>query len=182
MKKGLAGLSFRSPSLIQKMSLEANESKRSIIGQSKNGTGKTLAFLLVLLSNISFKPEKQNVLQSIVISPSRELALQTHDLVVKLTAYASPPIKTIVTIGGQALSSDIKNIKLLSPQILVGSLGRVIHLVKEELISLENISVFVVDEADNLFIEKSFKFDMHGLIALTSKRMSNYCLFSNLYK
>jgi len=170
LKKGLKSNSFLFPSDIQKQSLE--NYKFNIIAQSKNGTGKTLAFLLVVLANIepkSIASQQSNCLECIILSPSRELALQTNELLLKITSYASPPIRTIVTIGGQPLKADIDTLKITKPQILVGSLGRVIHLVKEEIISLENIKEIVIDEADQMFTDKSFKFDMHGLISLLPK-------------
>ncbi len=165
LQKGLAGYGIQSASLIQRLSWAANARRANIIGQSKNGTGKTLAYLGVTLSNIRLSAERPRPIQAIVLSPSRELALQTHDLIVRLSAYASPPLSSVVVVGGQPLAADIASVALF-PDVVVGSLGRVVHLVKEEIISLQSLRVLVVDEADQMFSEKSFKFDLHGLIGL----------------
>ncbi len=173
LKKGLTGCGFRVPSLIQHLTIEAiAEHHQNIVAQSKNGTGKTLAFLLAVFSLVlpaPVNPDKKQHIECIVLSPSRELAMQTHSLISKLTAYASPPIRAVVAVGGQPLKSDIANLTTQFPQILVCSPGRVVHLIKEEIISLENLRTLVLDEADQLFTDRSFKFDLHGLIALLPK-------------
>ena len=169
IKKSLKSHGYHAPSLIQKLTLEATTSHSNIIGQSKNGTGKTLAFLLAIFSNIVPKPipeEDQSCLECIILSPTRELAQQTYNIINDITAYANPPVRVIMTIGGQLWKGDIERLKTLKPQILVGTLGRVVHLIKEEIVGLQNMKELVVDEADQLFTDKSFKFDLHGLISL----------------
>jgi len=172
LKKWLKGNNFIVPSHIQRLSLEVNDKRCNIIGQAKNGTGKTLAFLLIVLSNVLPKPIPENdksCLECIILTPTRELAQQIYTIITDVTAYASPAMRVAKTIGGQILKSDIETLRVMKPQILVGSLGRVVHLIKEEIIFLEGVKELVVDEADQLFLDKSFKFDIHGLISLLPK-------------
>eukprot|EP00826_Nyctotherus_ovalis_P036595 TRINITY_DN3261_c0_g2_i1.p1 TRINITY_DN3261_c0_g2~~TRINITY_DN3261_c0_g2_i1.p1 ORF type:complete len:346 (-),score=63.60 TRINITY_DN3261_c0_g2_i1:658-1695(-) len=169
LRKWLKANNFLVPSHIQKLSLEVNSVRSNIIAQSKNGTGKTLAFLLVLLSNLTPKEKPENdesCLECIILAPTRELVQQIYTIITDITAYASPALRVLKTIGGQLVKGDIDNLKAMRPQVLVGSLGRVVHLIKEEVICLGAVKTLVVDEADQLFVDKSFKFDMRGLVSL----------------
>ena len=115
------------------------------VGQAQTGTGKTAAFVLPLLQNLD--PNSKDV-QSIILSPTRELANQICDEVYKLGKYSK--IKTLAIFGGTPYEKQIRGLKRDRPQIVVGTPGRVMDLIKQGILKLDKVKFFVLDEADEM--------------------------------
>lgn len=146
---GIFEAGFESPSPIQCESIPAAATGRDILARAKNGTGKTAAFIIPTLQKI--KP-KVNKIQALVLVPTRELALQTSQVVKMLSKHMG--IQVMVTTGGTSLRDDI--LRLHDPvHILVGTPGRVLDLASRKLANFDSCETFVMDEADKM-LSKEF--------------------------
>ena len=99
---------------------------RELIVKSKTGSGKTLAFLLPLVEMIQASPDR-NKLQTIILEPTRELAVQVQEHINKMTR-----LKSVVVTGGgvQSPYSNMNHIRAVKPHIIVATPGRLIDLIE----------------------------------------------------
>lgn len=140
--KGVYAMRFQKPSRIQERALPlllANP-PTNMIGQSQSGTGKTAAFVLTMLSRVDFT--KQTV-QALCLAPSRELARQIMDSVTEMGQFT--PVTTMM-----ALKDSIAKGQKITAQIVVGTPGTVMDIIKKGGISTRDVKVLVLDEADNM--------------------------------
>ncbi|MGX7264481.1 DEAD/DEAH box helicase [Enterococcus crotali] len=138
---------FSEPSMIQEKSFQPLKDKKNVLGISPTGSGKTLAYVLPLLLNV----EKDQGSQLLILAPSQELAVQISQVV---RDWAAPlQLKTHSLIGGANVGRQIEKLKK-KPEILVGTPGRVLELVKTKKIKSHLLQTIVMDEVDQLFHEK----------------------------
>lgn len=141
---GIFEAGFEKPSPIQEEAIPVALMGRDILARAKNGTGKTAAFVIPTLEKI--KP-KYNKIQALMLVPTRELALQTSQVVKTLAKHMN--INTMVTTGGTSLRDDI--LRLHDPvHVMVGTPGRVLDLASRKLAVFDECKVFVMDEADKM--------------------------------
>lgn len=140
--KGLYGMKFNKPSKIQEKALPLllKNPPTNMIGQSQSGTGKTAAFSLTMLSRVD---ETQHYVQAICLSPARELARQTLEVVQTMGRFTKVTSRLLVP-GTYSANTDFNE------QILVGTPGTLLELIRKRRISLLKVKVFVLDEADNM--------------------------------
>lgn len=140
--KGLYAMKFSKPSKIQEKALPLllSNPPKNMIGQSQSGTGKTAAFALTMLSRVD---ETNSNVQAICLSPARELARQTLDVIQEMGKFTN--IKTQLLVPG-SLERGAK----VDGQILVGTPGFILDMIRKKVISTGNVKVFVLDEADNM--------------------------------
>lgn len=136
-------LNFVVPTPIQVQSIPVALTGADLIGIAQTGTGKTLAFGLPILQRL-FK-EQTNV--SLVILPTRELALQVDEFFKKLGA--SSQLKTTVLIGGANMSRQIQQLKR-RPHVIISTPGRLIDHLHRKTINLSSVGTLVLDEADRM--------------------------------
>lgn len=147
---GIFEAGFEKPSPIQEEAIPVALMGRDILARAKNGTGKTAAFVIPTLEKI--KP-RLNKIQALILVPTRELALQTSQVVKTLSKHME--INTMVTTGGTSLRDDI--LRLHDPvHIMVGTPGRVLDLASRRLAVFDECKVFVMDEADKM-LSREFK-------------------------
>ena len=168
--RGIYGYGFEKPSLIQQKAILPIIEQNDVIAQAQSGTGKTAAFAIGTLQLI--EPEKDEI-QCLVLSPTRELANQTSIVYQFLGEYLG--IKVCLIIGGIRLGTSIDKLNE-GPQILVGSPGRVLDLIKRKRISLSYLKTFVLDEADEM-LSKGFLETIKEIISLIPTT-TNILLFS----
>jgi len=147
--RGIYGYGFEKPSIIQQKAIIPILENRDVIAQAQSGTGKTAAFAIGTLQLIE---EDKDDIQCLVLSPTRELANQTSIVYKFLGEYLK--VRICLLIGGIRVGNDIDKLKE-SPQVLVGSPGRVLDLIKKKRISLGYLKSFVLDEADEM-LSKGF--------------------------
>jgi ATP-dependent RNA helicase DDX6/DHH1 len=141
---GIYEMGYERPSPIQEESIPVALAGRDILARAKNGTGKTAAFCIPVLQKID---SKKNIIQALILVPTRELALQTSQVCKQLGKYLN--LQVMVTTGGTSLRDDI--LRLEEPvQLLVATPGRVLDLASRGLANLKSCSVMVMDEADKL--------------------------------
>lgn len=140
--KGLYAMKFQKPSKIQEKALPLllSNPPRNFIGQSQSGTGKTAAFSLTMLSRVD---ESINLPQAIVLSPARELARQTMDVISEMSKYTNTKVQL-------AVPGFIERGAHVNAQIIVGTPGLVLDLITRKQINASQVRIFVLDEADNM--------------------------------
>ena len=157
--RGIYGYGFEKPSIIQQKAILPIIKGNDVIAQAQSGTGKTAAFAIGTLQLV--EPEKDEI-QCLILSPTRELAHQTSIVYQFLGEYLK--IKVCLLIGGTKVGADIDKLKE-GPQVLVGSPGRVLDLIKRKRISLGYLQTFVLDEADEM-LSKGFLETIKEIISL----------------
>jgi superfamily II DNA/RNA helicase len=150
--KGLYLNSFNAPSSIQVKGIEAITSGKDCIIQSQSGTGKTVTFLVGIINRLA----KINNGKILILTPTRELANQTYSVASNIIKYSDYNIE--LCVGGT-------EIKYYNNTIIIGTLGRLLHMISAKRLLIENITNFVIDEADNMADEKDTK-DLSTLISL----------------
>lgn len=162
IQKGIADLGFENPTPIQYEVIPFLLSEeRDLIGLAQTGTGKTAAFGLPIIQQIETK-SKQTA--AIILCPTRELCLQiTKDL----ESYAKyiKGLKITAVYGGANIQTQIKSLNSGS-QIVVGTPGRVIDLIKRKKLKLGHIEFLALDEADEM-LNMGFKEDLDTILAET---------------
>ncbi|SSD62142.1 probable ATP-dependent RNA helicase DHH1 [Saccharomycodes ludwigii] len=147
---GIFEAGFENPSPIQEESIPIAIAGRDILARAKNGTGKTAAFVIPTLEKL--KP-KVNKIQALILVPTRELALQTSQVVRTLGKHLN--ISCMVSTGGTNLRDDI--LRLHEPvHVLVGTPGRVLDLASRKVADLSECHMFIMDEADKM-LSRDFK-------------------------
>jgi len=140
----LSDMKFEEMTEIQEQTIPAILKGRNIIGEARTGTGKTAAFAIPILEKIDVN---KNHVQAVIMSPTRELALQIVDEFKKLAKYEKVSILPIV--GGMSMSDQIKRIKT-GAQIIVATPGRLVDHLNRKRINLKETNFFVIDEVDEM--------------------------------
>jgi ATP-dependent RNA helicase DeaD len=157
---------YKEPTEIQSKAIPIlMEGEQDIIAQSQTGTGKTLCFALPLIEKIKGGKE----IKAIILSPTRELALQTTDEFNKLRG--SNELKVLTVYGGASISDQLNKLRR-GVDIVVGTPGRVIDLIDRGDLAINKIQYFVLDEADEM-LNMGFIGDIEKILKQTpnNKRM-----------
>jgi len=116
-----------------------------VLTQAKSGMGKTAIFVLAILNKLD---EKSEPLSCLILGHTRELAYQIKREFDRFSKYIK--VKSEVVYGGENIQKNIKYINENKPQILVGTPGRVLALLRGKYISLDKLKYFILDECDKL--------------------------------
>ncbi len=169
--EALASKGIIEPFPIQEQTIPLALTGQDIIGQAKTGTGKTFGFGLPLIQRLGLHPEPG--VKALVVVPTRELCVQvTEDLEL---AASNRDVKIVSIYGGKAYEGQIEQLKA-GAQIVVGTPGRLLDLASQRLLSLANVEVMVLDEADKM-LDLGFLSDIEKLFAQT-KPTRHTMLFS----
>ena len=144
--RALNEMGFEEPTPIQAESIPAAMAGKDMIGQAQTGTGKTAAYGIPVLEKILAAPPTKDV-QTIVLSPTRELAMQVAEEINHLAQFTS--IQALPIYGGQDMGRQLRRLRKC-PQIVVATPGRLIDHMKRGTIQLGSISTVVLDEADEM--------------------------------
>ena len=140
-----------------------NEEPKSIIARAKNGTGKTASFVIPILKKINTQSKD---VQSLILVPTRELALQISSTIRELGKYLN--VQCMISTGGTNLKDDIY--RLYNPvQVVVGTPGRVCDLASKGVLKLNNCPILVLDEADKL-LSQDFQDIVEKILAKLPKK------------
>ncbi|WP_409271019.1 DEAD/DEAH box helicase [Neobacillus sp. SCS-31] len=132
------------PTPIQKQAIPVVLDERDIIAQAQTGTGKTLAFVLPIIGKIDTDADR---IQALIVTPTRELALQITAELEKLVA--SMDVSVLAVYGGQDVDKQLKKLQK-RVHIVVGTPGRLLDHIRRETVRLGEISFLVLDEADQM--------------------------------
>jgi ATP-dependent RNA helicase DeaD len=156
--KAVENLGFEEATPIQTLSIPKMMAGGDIIGQAQTGTGKTAAFGIPILEKVDNK--KRNV-QAIILCPTRELALQVAEEL-KLLAKYKKGINIAAVYGGQPIQRQI-SVLSRGAHIIIGTPGRVLDHLERKTLNLSNISIVVLDEADEM-LDMGFRDDIEAIL------------------
>ena len=169
--RGVYEYGFEDPSTIQKQSIPPMIDGKDLIAQAQSGTGKTGAFTVGTLMSIDIE---DNNIQAILMSPTRELAMQTQHVCKELGKHIKE-LKIQLCVGGEPIDKCVAGLKLI-PQIVIGTPGRIYDMINRGEINTSNIKLFVLDEADEM-LSRGFKEQIYNIVTLLNKN-TQICLFS----
>ncbi len=145
LRSNLQKHGFINPTDVQAQAIPPALEGRDVVATAQTGTGKTLAFVIPMLQNLAEKPG--NGVKAVVLSPTRELAIQIHEAFTKLAAGTG--IKAAVVVGGLSESTQLRAINQGS-QVIIATPGRLCDFLNRRLVRLGNVQTLVLDEADRM--------------------------------
>ena len=143
--RAVQAVGYEIPTPIQSNTIPPLLEGHDVLGHAPTGTGKTAAFALPLLARLDIK---SNVVQTIVLTPTRELAIQVAEA---FTRYAThiPELRILPIYGGQEYGGQVRQLKR-GVQVVVGTPGRVMDHMRRGTLKLDKLSALVLDEADEM--------------------------------
>ncbi|MDI1353165.1 MAG: DEAD/DEAH box helicase [bacterium] len=165
INKALEDMKFTVPSPIQAQTIPLLIEGRDAIALAQTGTGKTAAFALPILQNLSSTVQGT---QALILAPTRELAIQVAEQFELLSAHQRG-VTIAVLCGGQEYSKQLKQLRG-GAQVVVGTPGRILDHIARGTLPLDNLSTFILDEADEM-LRMGFIEDVETILArLPEKR------------
>jgi ATP-dependent RNA helicase DeaD len=146
------------PTPIQAAALEPLLRGRDVIGQARTGSGKTLAFGIPIVERVD---PRRRAVQALVLTPTRELAVQVGSVLEALTAKRD--LEVALLFGGRAAGPQRKSLER-GAQIVVGTPGRVLDFIRQGVLRLNALDVLVLDEADEM-LDRGFAPDVTSILA-----------------
>ncbi|XP_050336995.1 uncharacterized protein LOC126763490 [Bactrocera neohumeralis] len=169
VRKGLQKTGFVYPTGIQATSIPMGKSGLDLLVQSKSGTGKTLIFCTIILEAYRMDLTEP---QSLIVAPTREIAVQI-ELVLNQIGSCCNGFRAVSVIGGLDVADDRK--RLHGAKAVVGTPGRLLHLIQNNVLNTSKIRLLVLDEADKMYTQ-SFRQDLRRIQnALPAKRQTIAC-------
>jgi translation initiation factor 4A len=175
--RGIYSYGFERPSPIQKKAIKPIMARRDIIAQAQSGTGKTAAFSIGALSIVNLQ---NNFTQVLILSPTRELTIQTSNVVKSLGSMMNG-LKVQSVYGGSPYEESNYFSDKNTPHVICGCPGRVYDLMRKNKIASSNIALIILDEADEM-LSNGFKEQVYNIfqyfnndiqVALFSATLSN---------
>ncbi|MDM9385768.1 DEAD/DEAH box helicase [Chlorogloeopsis sp. ULAP01] len=166
----LEKLGFTAPTNIQAQAIPQLLAGRDVVGQSQTGTGKTAAFSLPILERLDVS---QKAVQALILTPTRELAIQVQNAVCEF--ISNQGLRVLAIYGGQSIDRQILQLKR-GVHIVVGTPGRVIDLLERGSLKLDRVKWFVLDEADEM-LSMGFIDDVERILSQAPKERQT-ALFS----
>ena len=148
---------FVEPSPIQELTIPLALEGKDVIGQAQTGTGKTAAFGLPALDKID---TSRNLVQALVIAPTRELAVQGQEELFRFGREKGVKVRSVY--GGSSIEKQIKALRS-GAHIVVGTPGRLLDLIKRKALKLEHVETLILDEADEM-LNMGFLEDIEAII------------------
>ncbi|KAF6008967.1 hypothetical protein HII12_003856 [Brettanomyces bruxellensis] len=159
---------YRQPTPIQRKTIPLIMESRDVVGMARTGSGKTAAFLVPLIEKLRQHSPKIGV-RAIVLSPTRELAIQTYRQLREFSKGTG--IRSLLLVGGDSLEDQFSAM-MDNPDAVIATPGRLLHLQVEMRLSLKTVEYIVYDEADRLF-EMGFSEQLNEILAcLPDERQS----------
>ncbi|MEG1481733.1 DEAD/DEAH box helicase [Clostridium sp.] len=166
-------MGVKSPTPIQSESIPFIKNGKDVIAEAQTGTGKTLAFLLPMFDNIS---EKDNNIQGLIVSPTRELAIQITEEATKLTEGKNINILSIY--GGQDISKQLKKLKG-GVHLVIATPGRLLDHLNKGTVNLSKLKTLVIDEADQMLF-MGFRNEIEAIMKKTPKKHQTLCFSATM--
>ena len=166
--KALKDKQYTEPTSIQQKAIPIVLNRRDILGVAQTGTGKTAAFaipIIQLIHRIEGQEKARPKLRALIVTPTRELAIQIDENIEAYSKYTS--LKHTVIFGGVKQFKQVEKLRR-GVHILTATPGRLLDLISQGIISLDDIKMFVLDEADRM-LDMGFIHDIKKLIKLLPK-------------
>ena len=164
--KGLASLNFSIPTPIQSKTIPVALEGKDVVGGAVTGSGKTAAFLIPILERLMYRPRRTATTRVVILTPTRELALQCFNVAKKLASFTD--ITLGQAIGGLNSREQEKQLKL-RPDIVIATPGRFIDLERNSSsFAVNMIEILVLDEADRM-LEEGFADELNEILTRIPK-------------
>lgn len=170
--KAITEKGYSSPTAIQEQAIPLILEGGDLLAGSQTGTGKTAGFAIPMLQNLMKRPDSGKI-RALILTPTRELAAQIKENVDELAKHL--PLKSAVIFGGVTIKSQVKALSQ-GNDIVIATPGRLLDLINQKIISLSNIEILVLDEADRM-LDMGFIHDIRRILKLLPSKRQNL-LFS----
>ena len=165
---GLDDMNFQEMTPVQEHTIPVILEGRDIIGCAQTGTGKTAAYTLPLLNRLLIEGNEDNVIKSVIIVPTRELAQQI-DQQFQGFSYYLPVSTTVVYGGGDGKGWDVqKRGMLMGSDVVIATPGRMISHIQNSGIDLSHVECLILDEADRM-LDMGFSEDIMKIVSYMPK-------------
>lgn len=170
--KALKDKNYQTPTPIQAKAIPSVLKRKDVLACAQTGTGKTAAFaipIVQLIQRIEGEKKQKPVIRSLIVTPTRELAIQIDENIQAYSKYTS--VKSTVIFGGVKQGKQVEKLRK-GVHILVATPGRLLDLINQGYIHLDTVKMFVLDEADRM-LDMGFINDIRKILKLLpSKRQS----------
>ncbi|KAF7542527.1 hypothetical protein G7Z17_g11494 [Cylindrodendrum hubeiense] len=164
--RGLAAVGFSKPTPIQAKSIPISLMGKDVVGGAVTGSGKTGAFIVPILERLLYRPKKIATTRVVVLTPTRELAIQCHAVATKLAAYTD--IKFTLAVGGLSLKMQEAELRM-RPDVIIATPGRFIdHMRNSASFDTNTVEILVLDEADRM-LEDGFAEELNEILTTLPK-------------
>lgn len=161
------------PTPIQEQTISLINEGKDLIAEAATGTGKTLAFLLPLFNNIN---SESNEIQALILTPTRELAIQITAEANKLKE--ANDINILATYGGQDIGSQLKKLNK-NIHLIIATPGRLLDHIERKTIDLSKLKTFILDEADQMLF-MGFKNEVEAIMKVMNKKRQMLCFSATM--
>jgi ATP-dependent RNA helicase DeaD len=168
--RAIESMGFVTPTEVQARSIPPLRRGEDLIGQAQTGTGKTAAFGIPIVEKI--EPSSSHV-QALVLTPTRELCVQVEDEIARIGRFRGA--RTVAIYGGSSMDRQIEALKR-GAQVVVGTPGRVLDLIRRRELLLDRVNTVILDEADRM-LDMGFIVDVETILS-RSPRGRQTALFS----
>jgi superfamily II DNA/RNA helicase len=167
--RGIYGYGYESPSNIQSKATPYIIARKDLVAQSQSGTGKTASFGIGTLQVID---ETKDYPQAIIMAPTRELSMQIQSVITDIGKFQG--IKTVLAVGGISVNKNVSD--CARSHIIIGTPGRILDLMDRKAFKTSEISILVMDEADELLNRDFLKQTQSVITALPNS--AQICIYS----
>ena len=160
---------YEQPTPIQEKAIPSILQKKDLLGSAQTGTGKTAAFAIPILQNLSEKDTHRNQIKALILTPTRELAIQIEE---NFQAYGKHlKLKSLVVFGGVKQHAQEKQLKR-GVDILIATPGRLLDFISQGIVKLHHLEIFVLDEADRM-LDMGFVHDVKKILKIIPIKRQN---------
>ncbi|KAI9166584.1 ATP-dependent RNA helicase DRS1 [Paramyrothecium foliicola] len=164
--RGLASVGFSKPTPIQSKTIPIALMGKDLVGGAVTGSGKTGAFVVPILERLLYRPKKIPTTRVVILTPTRELAIQCHAVATKLAAHTD--IKFTLAVGGLSLKVQEAELRL-RPDVIIATPGRFIdHMRNSASFNVDTVEILVLDEADRM-LEDGFADELNEILTTLPK-------------
>ncbi|KHF38662.1 DEAD/DEAH box helicase [Halalkalibacter okhensis] len=156
IKRAIKDMGFEEPSPIQAKAIPVILEGGDVVGQAQTGTGKTAAFGIPVVDKVT----SDRYVQALILTPTRELAIQVSGELQKLSVHKS--IRTLPIYGGQSIGHQIRALKQ-GVQVVIGTPGRILDHLRRQTLKLDQVHTIVLDEADEM-LDMGFVDDIESIL------------------
>lgn len=164
--RGLANVGFAKPTPIQAKAIPIALMGKDLVGGAVTGSGKTAAFVVPILERLLYRPKKVPTTRVVILTPTRELAIQCHAVATKLASFTD--IKFCLAVGGLSLKVQEAELRL-RPDVVIATPGRFIdHMRNSASFAIDTVEILVLDEADRM-LEDGFADELNEILTTMPK-------------
>jgi len=175
LQQKLAQLHFTIPTPVQASAIPPALKGKDVLATAQTGTGKTLAFLIPVLEEMNV-PEKHRHISTLVLVPTRELAMQVHEVYESLRGRKQTPAALVM--GGTGEQRQIQAIRS-GANLVVATPGRLEDYLRRKLIDLRHVKVLVLDEADRM-LDMGFLPAIRRIVAALPRQRQTLCFSASI--